>query len=1067
MGVPWNQYHLEIRDGFVTAGLSTADKHLSVRSDRAIPVDKWTHLAGAYDGETLRLYVDGTKQSQQAKGYGPIVDSKEALTIGVWGGSNYFFHGLIDEVRISSVDRFKTLVMNNNDTNRIVIEKAKKPPVIDGRVDTASGEWSQASNREGFYSSADKTRIRRPEPEVLLTFDDENLYIAIVAPFDQSLKADEKGHDGPVFRDDAIEIIIDPRKTGVITYQFAFNSLGAQYEGYLRDKAWNGNWLCKTSVVDNQWISEVAIPFSTFGLPNPYDGELWGINVCRDYADPREFASLAGAVSFLDPRSLLELEFVGGSREIKLLPSSFRFNWHVEGVEKKKLVTEIDVSGVSPAQRDKIIVDVSLKNADGKPLLTEQMQDLKDSRIKVGMNVTEIPRASYQLNVSLHDEHGNLVDTKTSEFIKPDESVWSGNTIGMDNEVPPPWTPLESEGETIRCWNRDYHFDGGAFPAQIDIGGTAILSSPIQLNVKAGGEEFAWQKAKPQVVQQKPDKIVNVIQNQSKSLVLHSTVTTEFDGMIRVDMQLEPKAADPVDVDELYLEMPLKPEYATLKYILTYPTGNFYNPNILGAVQENWHGQFSPQVWLGNEEMGLAWFAESDRGWDLDKEDRALEIIRDKQAVTLRVNLIDHRVTVKEPLLLTFGFLATPAKPLPDDWQEMRVSCYAETEPRVFIDWSFPWKEKWFAFPAVRDVIRSGSTYTSYDELIAHYKTLVPQYIPYINIDCASTALPEYRFYEEQWRSGGPVEGTTGTQTSDVAAFGASLVGVCTQSSWSDFFIYALNEFFDKYPMDGVYIDNSGAGTCSNPVHNTCFFEKYGNSRGTVNIFATRELQKRLYKIVKAKNKDNIVIAHSAGSVALPVASFYDAHVDGERFYNISDYIGTIPLDEFKAECAAEKWGVVSIVDPQIHKPELRPDSRSTENMIALTRLHGSLIWPGMGNCHTRSVVKMRRIERAFGMENTEFLPYWRNQDVVTTSSDAIKATMFAKKDKILVYVANLADTAADARITFTTEKLGLRPDRAVVRDLWNDNKPVAISNGVIEMSIKEKNFRLLEVSAP
>lgn len=62
----------------------------------------WTHVAGTYDGATLRLFVDGVQVAQGA-GSGPIVNRGGVLRIGngdlsVTGGETW--NGQIDEVRI-------------------------------------------------------------------------------------------------------------------------------------------------------------------------------------------------------------------------------------------------------------------------------------------------------------------------------------------------------------------------------------------------------------------------------------------------------------------------------------------------------------------------------------------------------------------------------------------------------------------------------------------------------------------------------------------------------------------------------------------------------------------------------------------------------------------------------------------------------------------------------------------------------------------------------------------------------------------------------------------------------
>jgi hypothetical protein len=64
-----------------------------------LPVNTWSHLAGTFDGSTLRLYVNGTLVASRAV-TGALRNSTGILTIGgnaVWGE---YFQGRIDEVRI-------------------------------------------------------------------------------------------------------------------------------------------------------------------------------------------------------------------------------------------------------------------------------------------------------------------------------------------------------------------------------------------------------------------------------------------------------------------------------------------------------------------------------------------------------------------------------------------------------------------------------------------------------------------------------------------------------------------------------------------------------------------------------------------------------------------------------------------------------------------------------------------------------------------------------------------------------------------------------------------------------
>ena len=64
-----------------------------------LPLNTWTHLAATYDGNTLRLYVDGNLAASRAQ-TGSIQPSTGALHIGADPIFNAFWAGAIDEVRI-------------------------------------------------------------------------------------------------------------------------------------------------------------------------------------------------------------------------------------------------------------------------------------------------------------------------------------------------------------------------------------------------------------------------------------------------------------------------------------------------------------------------------------------------------------------------------------------------------------------------------------------------------------------------------------------------------------------------------------------------------------------------------------------------------------------------------------------------------------------------------------------------------------------------------------------------------------------------------------------------------
>ncbi|HUI93370.1 MAG TPA: DUF2341 domain-containing protein [Chitinivibrionales bacterium] len=84
-------------------GLSGQFSAYAVYKD-SIPIGSWTHLAGTYDGMTMRLYVNGTEAATYSwtSGSVPAVPLNQMpWTIGGWGGNTMeCFQGKIDEARI-------------------------------------------------------------------------------------------------------------------------------------------------------------------------------------------------------------------------------------------------------------------------------------------------------------------------------------------------------------------------------------------------------------------------------------------------------------------------------------------------------------------------------------------------------------------------------------------------------------------------------------------------------------------------------------------------------------------------------------------------------------------------------------------------------------------------------------------------------------------------------------------------------------------------------------------------------------------------------------------------------
>jgi hypothetical protein len=92
-------YALYAHNGNAPSGHVFTTRDVSVPGSSAVPLNTWTHLATTWDGQTARLFVNGTQVASTAVS-GTMKTSNNPLRFGgntVWPE---WFKGSLDEIRI-------------------------------------------------------------------------------------------------------------------------------------------------------------------------------------------------------------------------------------------------------------------------------------------------------------------------------------------------------------------------------------------------------------------------------------------------------------------------------------------------------------------------------------------------------------------------------------------------------------------------------------------------------------------------------------------------------------------------------------------------------------------------------------------------------------------------------------------------------------------------------------------------------------------------------------------------------------------------------------------------------
>ena len=192
---------------------------------------------------------------------------------------------------------------------RYEVKRVSSPPTIAGKLDEAA--WTRASAPIALQFLWDAQTGAKQKTAARLLWDSQALYVGFDAE-DADVTARFLQRDDPTYRDDAVEIFINPDpKQEVLYYGFEMNARGVLYD-YLNYnsrtlfKRFDATGVAIASAVrgtlneredtDNGWSLEVAIPWVNFeelSRRPPVAGTVWKANVNRwDGVEPKRRMSI-------------------------------------------------------------------------------------------------------------------------------------------------------------------------------------------------------------------------------------------------------------------------------------------------------------------------------------------------------------------------------------------------------------------------------------------------------------------------------------------------------------------------------------------------------------------------------------------------------------------------------------------------------------------------------------------------------------------------------------------------------------------------------------------------------
>ena len=603
---------------------------------------------------------------------------------------------------------------------------------------------------------------------------------------------------------------------------------------------------------------------------------------------------------------------------------------------------------------------------------------------------------------------------------------WLNSRIGFDDEVIPPFTPLEMNGRTIGCLGREVTLSPLGLPASITsyfketmtgIGteGRPVLSAPIELAADGG----AWENLSFDITKHKQGAIGWKALNQNELFIMDLGAEMESDGNLEYKVTLVAKKD--ASVDDIALRALLAPGIG--RYMMGLGEKGGFCPDELRWKWDVEKNQDGP--WIGDVNAGL-----QIRFYD-DKYDRPLntnfyhqkplvmpaswcndgkggiDIKRSGEETSVKAYSGKRNIRKGDKLCYYFNIAVTPFRPIDPDkqWRERYIHSYDFLENvkkrganvinihhatgiNPFINYPFLRPDEMKAY--IDGAHASGMKVKIYNTVRELSNSCVEMY--------ALRSLGNEIFSEG---SGGGFSWLQEhlDQNYIAAWFVASLKDAAIVntgvSRWHNYYLEGLDWLLRNVGIDGLYIDD---------------------------LAFDRTTMKRIRKIMNSVNPGALIDLHSANQYNVRDGFANSANLYLEHF----PYLDRLWFGEyFNYDFPPEFWLVeVSGIPYGLMGEMLEGGGNPWRGMIY-----------GMtGRSPSVDNGPLWKLWDSFGMQGSEMIGYWVKDNPVKTGSNKTLATIYRRMgERTLISLATWEEEDAKVTLSVDWKALGLDPSKVTL----------------------------------
>ncbi len=682
-----------------------------------------------------------------------------------------------------------------------------------------------------------------------------------------------------------------------------------------------------------------------------------------------------------------------------------------------------------------------------------------DDLIELG----ELTPGKYEVALALVDAGGAELATAKGGFEKKDEAKefdkWWNNQIGNTETLLKPFEALRVKQSLLRgktsiaCTRRVYEFGSLGLPLQIQANGGPLLAAPARIVLKVGGKEYAVPTDGKVKVTGRTDWRIDFecAPVTVAGITFSATGWMEQDGLVELALTYGPEGsgvrvqgsgkrvagrespvaspdAAAVEIEALRIEWPVAQTTPDI-YMACMGQGGNYSARTIGAVPPGegqvWNtrddigktgsgrraGNFLGNLWVGTEQRGLFWCADSDRGWEPDERVAAHEVARSAEHGARSVVMVNNLVgaaagkaafRLSEPRTVRFGYNASPFRHLAPGFRLNQLSAAGSFSGGKYkVNWdnnqdfftvlSPPFSDpaRWPEYYAyckeqVRKLMVEGGSYNGGEQRVTEAPGASAYYHGnnrHVLYTCNQIALRGYG-----WKS---IEHPNPYSTF-MGDWVDSRHSETLSKTYRDYMIWLMDKQVKEGGAQHFYFDISfGEVLHRDPAAGFGYRLPDGSLQPESSDTNLREWYKRVFAMMQENGLyPGGVSGHATHSFSLKMLPFTDAILDSE--YPMADSIDVYPSEAMIALSCPHTFGT---------------NVQHLGNFMNPT-------WPAMhdaaGGDYRGALLAFPEFKQwGMGRTDVEFVPYWRNGAVVKQIAPGLLASIWKRNGSALIALMN------------------------------------------------------------